>query len=164
MIPDGVLLNGQGSCEVSDVRLGLKPMSYNGCGVIALYNAMVLSGRRADLRLIHSAVGRNALTLFGLLGVSPFRYAWAAAKAGIRVHSIRRYHEFALRLKGHIGIVCCWTGKPFLSTMHFMAVDGRNTDRLDVCNRYNDLKSTSAVKDLTALCSKRQYVMGYILE
>ena len=46
-VGDG-FINGQRICSVSGMRYGLFPMSYNGCGVIALYNLMYRKRRRAD--------------------------------------------------------------------------------------------------------------------
>lgn len=66
-VGDG-FINGQRSCSVSGMRYGLFPMSYNGCGVIALYNLMYRKRRRADPADIAREIYPYSAILFGLFG------------------------------------------------------------------------------------------------
>lgn len=43
------MIFGQGNPGVADLRYGAYPMSYNGCELVALHNATLLSGQKSSL-------------------------------------------------------------------------------------------------------------------
>lgn len=69
-LPDGYI-NGQGRGNVSKMKYGLFPMSFNGCEVIAVYNLMYSIGRKAELRDVAKEIYPYASVLMGLFGSAP---------------------------------------------------------------------------------------------
>lgn len=162
LVTDSEFINGQGKCAVSDSRMGLMKMSYNGCGAIALYNALRLIGKKPDMGLIVTLIERYGLVLFGILGTSPFSIKRIGKLLGAHMTRMLTYEEFVAAAEGNITILACWTGRPFRSSNHLMAIDGRNGSFL-VYNRYNDMTCPSEIPSIDRLCKKEQYVSGYVV-
>lgn len=82
-VPDSIwtkvtgFIFGQGAFEYSNDRVGWGTYSANGCGIIAIYNALLLLGCPEPLGLIESEISiMGGLLTVGLLGVEP----WAIKK------------------------------------------------------------------------------------
>ena len=58
----GGYINDQDNGQVSNLKLGLKNMDYNGCEVIAAYNAMLTLGEKRDMNYL-TMVGNPAINL-----------------------------------------------------------------------------------------------------
>ena len=67
------IICNQNSPEISEIKMGLKKTSFNGCGWVAIYNIMALCGREVTYQEIIKYLERNGgLILFGLFGTNPF--------------------------------------------------------------------------------------------
>ncbi len=138
-------------------------MSYNGCGAIALYNALRLIGSKPDMGLIVTLIERYGLVLFGIFGTSPYRIRRIGSLLGAVTLPMKSFEEYEKAAEGNVSILCCWTGKPFRSTRHFTAIDGRG-GRFVVYNRYNDLETPSEIDSIGELCDSRRFVSSYIIK
>ena len=70
----GEIVFGQGDEKYAGLKYGKFPFSFNGGEIAAAYNAMVLSGRAADLSSTIAEFEQNGLAvLFGAAGTNPKR-------------------------------------------------------------------------------------------
>ena len=67
------LLYSQRIDPISKMRFGLKPMWYNGCGIIAVYNALILLKRPDTIQNIADFYEKNGRWLWGFWGIKPWK-------------------------------------------------------------------------------------------
>ena len=66
---DGVI-NGQGAFKFSQTAFGMGSYAHNGCGAIAIYNAMQLLGYDISLGMIYDQItNKYGLCMGGLFGI-----------------------------------------------------------------------------------------------
>lgn len=65
-------INGQGLPPVKDMRYGISNIERAGCGVIAVYNALLLLGNLHRFQDVIAWGNRKAAAVFGLLGTLPW--------------------------------------------------------------------------------------------
>lgn len=123
------MINGQALGDVSKLRYGLFPMSFNGCEVIAVCNALEYLGIAVPIETVCRYM-RKYCVLLGLFGCNVYRIGRALKHFGadcVRIESAEDSEAF---------IISSWTGKPFLSSIHtvFCVNEGQ---RIRVFNRYN---------------------------
>ncbi|MBR4224968.1 MAG: hypothetical protein IKR73_09175 [Oscillospiraceae bacterium] len=161
-LPEGSI-SGQGQGSVSELRFGLYRMSYNGCGAIALYNALRMCGEQPDLRDIALALEPH-LVLLGTFGVHPDGMGKAIHALSHPYLRLASYDEFTRALARHrVFILCFWTKRPWCSSSHFIAFE-RKSDGYEVHNLYNNILAPMKIADMTAVCSRRQFIRAYVLE
>ncbi|MBQ7991227.1 MAG: hypothetical protein IJ080_04005 [Oscillospiraceae bacterium] len=161
-LPDGFIC-GQGQGNVSDMHFGLYRMSYNGCGAIALYNALRLCGQERDLREI-ALLLEPQLVLLGTFGVYPGGMGRALSSVGIPFRRLKTYGDLLEGLSRYrVFILCYWTKKPWLSSSHFVAVE-RVQGGYEIYNLFNNVPVPVKIPDLTGLCSRKQFIRCYALE
>ncbi|MBQ5317214.1 MAG: hypothetical protein J6I96_06645 [Oscillospiraceae bacterium] len=161
--PEG-FINGQGICTVHSFRFGLGTVAANGCGAIAVYNALKLCGYTADFTKIASGLEKSGLVLFGWLGVAPDGIGRYFRKAEISARKLHRYDEFVKSLEnGGVYILCYWTRKPWRSTSHFVAIEHRDGNNI-VYNLYNNSKTERPVGDIANICNEGQFIRAYVME
>ena len=161
-LPDD-FINGQGSCAVSRYCFGLFRMAYNGCGAIAVYNALKLCGETVDFREIASKLEKY-LVLFGTFGLSPDGIGKYLSSTGREFRKFTDYNDFAENVKhGRVFIICYWTKEPWRSTSHFIAFE-RKHDCYVLYNLYNNSTGPVRTKDIFSICTERRYIRGYMLE
>ena len=123
------MINGQALEDVSKLRYGLFPMSFNGCEVIAVCNALEYLGIKSPVENVLRYMQRYCV-LLGLFGCNVYCVGRALKHFGadcMRIKSAEASKAF---------IISSWTGKPFLSSIHtvFCVNEG---ERIRVYNRYN---------------------------
>lgn len=161
--PSG-LINGQKSCPVSNHRLGICRMSHNGCGVIAVYNAMCQAGLDPDINVISLGIDTYALRAWGLLGTDPKKIEECMKNCRIAALKAADYNDFVNVMKSvRVGILCYWVGKPRRSLLHFVALINNGDGKYAVCNRYSNRKSVSMVNSIEKLCPEECYVCGFFM-
>ena len=161
--PEGYI-NGQGSCAVSQCRIGMGKVSGCGCGAIAVYNALLCTGRRESFPLIVLGLEKYALRLGGLLGVNPEKIEKFFDGCKIPAMKAKDFEDFVNVMAAvKVGIVCYWTAKPYRSMLHFAAVVNKGDGSYVVCNRYSNRKTAMAVKGIDALCSEDRFVCGFFM-
>ena len=147
------MINGQGLGDVSKLRYGLCPMSFNGCEVISVYNALQYIGKPQKLQDIAFFLEKYRM-LLGFFGCNMFRLGKALEKFGAdyeRCDSVKGLPAF---------IVSFWTGKPFLSTVHTVFCV-REKDRICVYNRYNNVDTTYLCANVEEIAGKRPPIAIY---
>lgn len=71
-VGEGIYINGQGREAYADYRFGLGNYSNNGCGAIAVYNALISMGDyESPSNITSNMERRNGLMLGGVMGGNP---------------------------------------------------------------------------------------------
>lgn len=156
-------INGQKNCCVSSYRLGLRKMSSNGCGPIAVYNALLYAGHKPDFNAISLGIESYALKFGGIFGTDPDKMEDFFLKCRIAAIKAKDHEDFC-KVIGAVkaGIVCYWVTAPRRSFLHFAAVTSNENGFL-VFNRYSNRKKPSAVSSIDKFCSKEQFVCGFFI-
>lgn len=81
-------INGQGLCPVKDMRYGIVDIARAGCGVIAVYNALLLLGNPHRFYEVAAWGDRKAAAAFGLLGTIPPKERQLFQRLGYAVTSV----------------------------------------------------------------------------
>lgn len=122
------MINGQGLGEVAEIRYGLFPMSFNGCEVISVCNALEYCGKPQRIKSVAKYMFRYSM-LLGFFGCNPYCIGRALKHFGVENKRCKK--EGA----GNAFILSSWTGRPFLSTIHTVFCV-RESGRIRVYNRY----------------------------
>ncbi len=150
------MINGQGLGNVSKLRYGLCPMSFNGCEVISVYNALQYIGKPQKLQDIAFFLEKYRM-LLGFFGCNMFRLGKALEKFGAdyeRCDSVKGLPAF---------IVSFWTGKPFLSTVHTVFCV-REKGRICVYNRYNNCGTVKYAKKPEEIFGRHKPIVVYCIK
>ena len=118
----------QRSKAVANMRFGLKPIWYNGCGIIAVYNALLLLGFQFDLRNIADYFERRGKMLWGLFGTKPWSIGGFFKKNGFKIRLCRWK-----KADNGVYVIAVWNKRP---GMHYMAVK-KDDDGIRVYNGYH---------------------------
>ena len=105
----------QHSKVFSKMRYGIKPMSHNGCGIIAVYNALLLLGEKPDFHNAAEYFEKHGKWFFGLLGTKPWKFGGYLKKFGFKTKLCSP--ETA---ENGVYIITVWNKRP---GMHYMAVN-----------------------------------------
>lgn len=152
---------GQCNNPISQLCYGKsrKPVSKVGCGVVALYNALVFKGIDAEFSDLLRAMEKLGMPwLFGVFGTKPFSLKRYFKKNNIPYKNYISVKHFKNSLTdGKIGIVCAWN-KGFRG-LHFYCICSENGEYRSM----NFISSDQALSfDLLQITPLR-FVTGYIL-
>lgn len=149
----GKMINGQALGCVSGNRYGICRMSFNGCEVIAVHNALVWLGIPQKLMDIAYFMERYRM-FFGFFGCNPFKIGKALRHFG--ADSVRSREPGDAKAF----IITFWTKKPFLSSLHTVFCV-RKENGITVYNRYNNRGCTYICHDISEISGKRKPVAVY---
>lgn len=100
-------VNGQKLCEYAHVPFGWFRMSYNGCLVLAIYNALLLTGYNINLEQIHKCLHRFWKPR--LFGVREWEISRCLKKLQIPFRQYISPREFTSAMKpGDVAVVLSW--------------------------------------------------------
>ncbi len=85
--PEGLIVNQTG--DVGKLRYALFRTSYNGCGWIAVYNALCLLGRNEKAEDIIRELEWTGVFLFGVFGTRPLAIVRFLRRRGLSVRIVR---------------------------------------------------------------------------
>lgn len=154
--PEGQMINGQALNTVSEMRYGLCHMSFNGCEVISVYNALAYLKRTVPLCEIAFYMEKFKV-LLGIFGCNVFKVGKALRHYGIDcVHS----KEIG---SAEIFIVSFWTGKRFMSSIHTVFCT-RSEDGINIYNKYNNCPDIRTCKENSEIASPEKIIAVYIIK
>lgn len=81
-------INGQGLSPVKDMRYGVSNIAHGGCGVIAVYNALLLLGNPHRFHDVIAWGDQKAAAAFGLLGTLPWKAKHLFQRLGYTVTAV----------------------------------------------------------------------------
>ena len=125
------MINGQAIADVSQLKYGLCRMSFNGCEVISVYNALQYVGKPQPLQEVAFFLEKYRL-LMGFFGCNMFRLGRALEKFGASYERISEIGDTPAF------IISFWTGRKFLSPIHTVFCTRESDGRIKVYNRYNN--------------------------
>lgn len=152
----GKMINGQGLGLVSQLRYGICHMSFNGCEVIAVHNALVYLGKPEPLMKIAFYMERFRV-LMGFFGCNAYSIGKALRHFGVentRSRSAEDSHSF---------IITFWTKTPFLSAIHTVFCL-RTEKGIAVYNRYNNCPDVRYCRTVEEIIGKHRPIAVYTIE
>ena len=111
--------------RVAERKYGLFDMSYNGCELIAIYNAMISLGDPQTLNSIIDWGEVNSMALFGLFGTNTLAIGSYFTDLGYEVDTYMSPDSESLQeyVDTHdVVIFSYWNGTPFLSSVHTVMI------------------------------------------
>ena len=145
------MINGQSMGIIPDFRYGLFSMSYNGCEVIAVYNALAYLNKNIPLDEVAYIMEKHRI-LFGIFGGNPYCFdKLPDLIRAYRIKNIQGISEF---------IISFWCGKPFLSGIHTMFCTCSN-GKITVYNRYNQDIHERIYPDFKSFAGNRKIISIY---
>jgi len=145
------MINGQAVGIIPELRYGLFSMSYNGCEVIAVYNALVYLNKNISLDEVSYIMEKHRI-LLGIFGCSP--YCFNKLENLIKAEKIINIEGFSAF------IISMWNNKPFISGIHTMFCICNN-GRITVYNRYNQDKHERVYPDFKSFAGSRKIISIY---
>ncbi|MBR3759488.1 MAG: hypothetical protein IKK47_00650 [Ruminococcus sp.] len=152
----GTMINGQACGCVADFRYGLCRMSFNGCEVIAVHNALVWLGIPQKLADIAAYMERFRM-LMGFFGCSPFKIGKALSHFGAD------YTKTKNPTQSSAYVVSFWTKRRFLSSIHtvFCVKTDAGTEVYNSSNRCTDVR---IYEDIQQYIGKKKPIAVYALK
>ena len=158
-------INGQAIFPYSNNRMGWGTYANNGCGVIAVYNAMQLLGHPEALGLVEAEISNSGgLLAVGLLGVGPWAIKSYFTSQSISCTSYSTYQALSQNVQeGSIIVFLVLNdATTLLGGAHYMAAlytDGKYI----VYNMYNNFADTKSVDSLYQPYPGSGFVCGFIV-
>lgn len=154
-----VPVSGQALGAVSGVKFGVGTLGKRGCGVITIFNALILCGVPVPLAEVTQYMERYRL-LGGLFGVNFFALSRAMRHFGVqakRIKGLRAAQDFLQQ--DQVMMMAYWTKKPFLSSAHIICLCGMGNGMAQVYNRYS--RHPSAVTDSLEELYRRRVIVAF---
>ena len=163
-LPNGALVFQSGGA-FQTLRFRRAKISFAGCGIMAAYNALTLSGHAVDFLKLAAEFGQIAVPAVpnGIFGSNPFRIGHCLTAYGADFTKCRTLDEFETALAtGRLGIVSYMFGR-LDPRAHTFAVE-RTADGILAYNRFSNDREARlypSVRDM--LKRKNVFLTGYVL-
>ncbi len=119
------LILDQNAGEISKTKFGLFPMSYNGCEVIAVYNAMHLLGKDCEIKKLIKHFYKAHLCLwFGLWGSNVKKLNKAVRNMPVICKRISL--QYLLSARNGVYVICFWNHHAPWHGIHTVACEVRD--------------------------------------
>lgn len=152
----GRMINGQAVDYVSGMRYGICRMSFNGCEVIAVHNALVYLKKARPVYEIARYMERFRM-LAGFFGCNPFKIGKALDYFGVEYVKSRKIENSG------VFIVSFWTGRHFLSTIHTVFCV-RNKTGILVYNQYNNCPHVRLCRNNAEIAGQKKIIAVYTIK
>ncbi len=124
---DGKYINDQNTGEVSKLKFGNFKMGYNGCGVIAVYNALLTLDKPQDIRDIAFEFENDGKMLGGYFGTNPYAVERYFNRYNYKVQAVKGEDITEKEPpKADAYILSYWNTDDVLDGMHFTAISKNN--------------------------------------
>lgn len=150
---------GQKLGIIPSFRFGLFSMAYNGCGVIAVYNAFVYLGRYKPLCEVLYLMEKYKV-IFGIFGWNP--YALMKIK-DFSVTGSRRVKNYSVLENAQAFIITSWNGKPFRSGSHTVFCKREESGKLLVYNDYSRDEYPRRYSSFKEMIGESVIISAYII-
>ncbi len=155
LIKTGEMICGQALGAVGKMRYGICPMSFNGCEVIAVYNALAYLGRPQPLCEVAAYMERFRM-LCGFFGCNARYLGKALGHFGAECTRTKSYEG------AEAFIITFWTGFPFFSSLHTVFCV-RTRKGIKVYNSYNTCPDVRIYSTLSDYTGRHRPVAVYII-
>ena len=160
----GKTINGQGKLPYSNKRIGLGSYGANGCGLIAIYNAMTLIGKNVTLQDVTDDL-RNYMLWFGLGGLKPSGLNFYFTFHNIKYKQISSISSLSSSVEeGSVFVFVVMNNKKdIFEGFHTMAGQYINGE-YRIYNRYNNRTSYAPYASLKDGFREEVWIYGILLE
>jgi hypothetical protein len=158
-------INGQGTGEVAKMKYGICTMAWNGCEMIALYNAAHLLGRHEELRDICLEMYPQSSVLWGFFGSNPLVLDRYFKAHEIPFEKTYDYNAFFNALPDcRCGVLSFWNRRRVFGSLHTVMVRfDKDRGLLVEYNKFNG-KTVPVPHDVRSLVTvKHLFIVGYLL-
>ena len=153
----GKMINGQGLGAVATLRYGICHMSFNGCEVIAVHNALVYINKPQPLTEVVSYMERFRV-LMGFFGCNAYRLGRALGHYGAAFERVRRVPDDAEAF-----LITFWNKLPLLSTIHTVFCV-REGDKIRVYNMYNSCPTSRVYGSISEIAGRHRPIAVYVID
>ncbi len=155
-------INGQSLGAVSGMKFGRSTMSYSGCEVISVYNALLLEHRPQPFCEIARYMERFRVML-GFWGTNFLLLGHCLRHFGLRAKRVRSKEKLREAiLRGQTCLFVYWVGKRFRSPVHTVCIRQSSEEWLAVYNAYNNCDHVIDVPRAEWL--SRRMIFAYLIE
>ena len=149
----GEMINGQAVGDISKIRYGSFYMSFNGCEVIAVHNALIHINKPKSIVEIAFYMERFKV-LFGLFGCNVYKIGRALEYFEIKFRRVKKLDD----IKSFI--VSFWNGRPLMSSIHTVFCI-RTEKGIEIYNRYNNCPDIRCYETIDDIIGKRKMIVAY---
>ncbi len=119
----GGYINDQNYGAVSKLKLGSRTMDYNGCEVIAAYNAMLTLGEKRDIRGIAYHFENDGQMLGGEFGTNPYAIKRFFVQNGYKVKTLEGEDITDKKIpRADSYVLSFWNDKDIQDALHTVAM------------------------------------------
>ena len=158
-------INGQAVGNVAKMKYGIARISYNGCELIAIYNALLKLGKKDTLaHIIFEFEMNSGSWMDGLLGTKPTSIGPYIRSKGLKTDTYYKPSSMDKKFSvGNTGIVCY---RHTVVMIHTVMITKLSTDKIIVYNPYNDSTDTKDYNSISHLIStnRRSMISGWIIK
>ena len=154
---------GQDTFPTSEMIFGYYGMGYNGCELIAIYNAAKLLNKSLLLSDIvyDFEYGFNAFW-GGVFGSNPHDIGNYLHRKGFNVSKTRNIYDLSKWAKaGDVFIMSYWTSDSSICSLHTVAVQYNGPRDLEVYNYSNKHTKTEIKSSFLSIVSGKSFICGY---
>ena len=149
---------------MSNLRYGFFSMAWNGCEMIALYNAMVALGRPADLAEISREMYPKSSVAWGFFGSNPLLLDRYFKAHDVPFQKTYRFDAFFDALPDHAcGVLSFWNARRVFGSLHTVMVK-REGDRIIEYNKSNGRAYPVPHDTRFLVTCKKLFIVGYLLD
>lgn len=152
----GRMINGQAVDYVSEMRYGLCKMSFNGCEVIAVCNALMYLEKAVPIYEVSHYMEKFRM-LSGIFGCNPHKIGKALEHYGIKYEKSRNTGN------SEAFILSFWTGKRFLSSIHTVFCT-HTKNVITVYNRYNNCPEKRIYRNNSSIAEQKKIIAVYTIK
>ena len=163
-------INGQSYEPYGNMPYGISTIGFSGCEAIAIYNALLLSGKPRSFNEIKSFLEDRfskggGYGLLGLFGADYFDIC-SALNYYNSGFNLLKYDDLSSLEKGNVMIIGFWTKTSIMNSLqvpsiHTIAV--RYDGDYYVYNMYNNIADVSSYKTASSFVKKENYIYGFLL-
>lgn len=163
-LPDG-FINGQGKGAVSRMKYGICTMAWNGCEMIALYNALVHIKRPENLSDICREMYPRSSVLMGFFGSNVYVLGGFFDRRKIKYKKTYMYNNFFNELKNYdCGVCSFWNHRLLFSSLHTVCIKAVDDGKIVVYNKTNGKTEPAEILNRSALTNKKLFMVGYLIK
>lgn len=160
-MPDDYI-NGQGKGQISKMKYGLYSMGWNGCEMIAIYNAMRDLGLGRSIQDICLEMYPKSSVAVGFFGSNPLLLDKYFKIHNVPYTETRQFNRFFNELPNNqCGIASFFNHRPIFSSLHTVMVKNVN-GQIVVYNKSNGKTEPVPLDFRGQLTRRSRFIVGYL--
>ena len=159
------MIHGQGTFAYANAKCGLGTYKDNGCGIIAVYNALQLLGRPRSLGSIEAAFQyRHGMIAWGMGGIGPWSMDTFFIANFIPYKGFSFYNDMLYHLKeGDVVVFTVMNNKYAISEGYHTMAAQYIQGRFEVYNRWSNGVEADTIDSLALVYENSLWIYGFIV-